>query len=579
MAGLSRGLFVNAGIKLLGIVIGGEFLIMLTFAALGWEGPASPWLATVLDPVLLALIVCWPIWHWVVLPLSRAAKTAGYELMLLSRALEQLDDGVIITDRAGRIEYINEALCRMMNISENDVLGRFIAELEPRMNGPDWRRSFLNCVVRQKRIWREELREPRWGDSKQIVVEHMVAPVRSDDGHITHFVTIKRDIAERREMERQLQHAQKMEVIGALSGGIAHNFNNMLAAITGNVYLLRELARDPGIPPDISDKMRERLSTMEQVAFQAADHVRSLLAFARKGEIEVQPTPLAPLVKETLKLARDGVPEDIELECKVEDMTASVDASQLQQSLLNLVNNAVDALEGAEEPRIRVSLTQERIEGKDYACLVVEDNGAGMPRHVMQRACDPYFTTKPVGKGTGLGLAMTKGFVEQCGGWMDIRSEPTKGCAVTLCLPLAEQDSQEQETAPARPVRLRPGTRVLLADDEPSAREALAEALRSMGCKVIEAFDGRHALERLANEGRIHAAVLDIVMPHMGGIQAARRMKEVCPDIPVLLLTGYDANGQAECAVREGVCEGILNKPAHPETIAEHLARLLPAES
>ncbi len=495
--------------------------------------------------------------------------------MLLSRALEQLDDGIIITDRSGRIVYINEALCRMMNIDEGDVLGRHISELEPRMRSFDWRRSFLNCVVRQKRIWREELHEPRWGDGKQIITEHMVAPIRDEDGSITHFVTIKRDIAERREMERQLQHAQKMEVIGALSGGIAHNFNNMLASITGNLYLLRELARDPEVPPVVSKKMEGRLNTMETVAFQAADHVKSLLTFARKGKVEVRPTSLAPLVKETLNLARDGVPENIELECHIEDMTASIDASLFQQSLLNLINNAVDALEGVDAPRIRVFLMRKHIEEKEYACLVVEDNGIGMPSHVIQRICEPYFTTKSAGKGTGLGLAITKGFVEQCGGWMEVHSEPFKGSTIKLFLLLTRQTPESRTSQPAEDVRLRPGARVLLADDEPSARKALADALRSMGCKVIEAFDGRHALERLAKEGDIHAAVLDLVMPHMGGIQAARRIKEVCPGVPVLLLTGYDAYGQAEGAIREGVCEAILNKPARPETIAEHLARLL----
>lgn len=567
---------MNAGLKLLGIVIGGEFLIMLLFAAMGWEGPAAPWMATVLDPLLLAAIVVWPIHRWVVLPLRQTAKAADQELRLLSRALEKLDDGVIITDRTGRIEYVNAAFCRMMNISEHDVLGRMVSDFELRMNSPDWRQSFLDCVVRQNRIWREELKEPRWGGGNELIVtEHMVTPIRSE-GKITHFVTIKRDIAARRELERQLQQAQKMEVVGALSGGIAHNFNNMLASIAGNVYLLRTLARQSDVPPDISRAMEEKLNVMEKVAFQAAEHVRSLLTFARKGRVDVKPTPLAPLIKETVKLARNGVPESIELQTHVEDIVVNVDPTQLQQALLNMINNAVDALDGVENPSIRISLSHQSDEDGDRACLVVEDNGPGMPPHIKRRACDPYFTTKPPGKGTGLGLAMTKGFVEQCGGRIEIDSEPGQGCRIKLCLPIHEREEPAPQGNRSGDIRIRPGLRVLLADDEDMARTAMADALRSMGCKVVEATDGRHAFECLAKSSGIHVAVLDIVMPHMGGIQVARRMREICPGVPVVLLTGYDANGQASSAMRDGVFDALLSKPIKPEDLAEQLARLTP---
>jgi len=295
--------------------------------------------------------------------------------------------------------------------------------------------------------------------------------------------------------------------------------------------------------------------------------------------VDVKPTPLAPLIKETVKLARDGVPESIELDSHVEDVMVCVDPTQLQQALLNMINNAVDALDGVDEPFIRIRLSREHGKEGDCACLVVEDNGAGMPLHVKRRACDPYFTTKPPGKGTGLGLAMTKGFVEQCGGSLDIDSEPGEGCRIMMRLPLHEQDQPEPRGQRPAGIKVRPGLRVLLADDEDMARTAMADALRGMGCKVVEARDGRHALECLAQSSGIHVAVLDVVMPHMGGIQVARRMREVCPGVPVVLLTGYDANGQAASAMRDGVFDALLSKPIKPEHLAEHLARLSEKDS
>jgi len=549
---------------------------MLLFAVMGWNKSAPPLALSMLDPLLLGLIICWPIWRWVLLPLRGRVDRPAAESTLLIRAMNQSGEAVIITDRRGHIEYVNAAFCRIMDVDSEDLIGRSIVDFEPRMAGEEWRHDFLNCVVRRNESWREELREPRWGKSgKLMVTEYVTTPVR-ENGRITHFVTVKRDISVQRDLERQLQQAQKMEVVGTLAGGIAHNFNNMLAALSGNVYLIKQMS-NPGVE---RGKIRDKLDAMEQVISRAAEHIQSLLSFARKSRVDARLIPLEPLIRETLKLARNVVTENIriDLEMSGEDIFAHTDPTQLQQAVLNLLNNAVDALEGMDDPVIRVGVRSIRKDGETYACVSIADNGCGMPPHVMQKACDPYFTTKAPGKGTGLGLAMARGFVEQGRGFLDIRSGKGKGCDIRLCLPREKNGRgiSGKRASVSVPAGSGKGKCILLADDEDVVRKTTAEALRCMGFTVLDAQNGRQALQLfLARRNEIHAVILDIVMPEMGGIKTARRMRETKATLPIVLMSGYDINGQANSALKEGICDSLIAKPVAPELLGRRLLALL----
>jgi len=498
------------------------------------------------------------------------------DVNLLAAAMDQSSEAVIITDRRGRIEYVNAAFGRMMGIAPEALMGQPIHAYEPRMAGGDWRRSFLDCVARQGKPWREEIREKQWHGRKNIhVIDYVITPVRVD-GRITHFVTIKRDISSRRNLEQQLQQAQKMEVVGALAGGIAHNFNNMLAALNGNVYLLNSMLDGEW---DVA-KARAKLDAMSGVIMRAAEHIRGLLSFARKGRMDVKAFPLASLIKETLKLAAAGVPEAIRLETDVpadDDLLVNGDAAQLQQALLNLINNAVDALEDVEQALIRVEVAAVDMAGKQQACITVTDNGCGMPTHLLPKVCDPYFTTKPPGKGTGLGLAMVSGMADQCKGMFSIESLKGKGTTARLCLPLEKHEQPSPGDMPATAeTAIGRGACVLWVDDDEDVRETGAEALRSAGFHVLTAADGRDALNVfLERRGEIHAAVMDVVMPEMGGVKAARRMSEVRPSLPIILMSGYDSSGEAQTACDEGICEGVISKPVQPGQLAAMLQSMI----
>ncbi len=558
------------------LIAGGELIIMLVLDGLGWDRSMSPVALAVLDPLFLALLVSVPIYHWVVLPLRTHLDGMHGEMDLLAVAMSQSGEAVIITDRHGRIEYTNAAFGRIMGVVPEDMLGRFIHEYEPRLAGADWRKSFLNCVVRQGKTWREEIQEKRWKEGKSVqTIDYSTTPIY-EHGRIAHFVTIKRDVSYRRDLERQLRQAQKMEVVGALAGGIAHNFNNMLAALNGNVYLLRTML-DGGW--DV-DKARAKLDTMSEVIMRAAEHISGLLSFARKGKMDVKAFPLAPLVKETLKLASAGVPESIRLETNVgnEAMLVNGDAVQVQQALLNLINNAVDALEGVEGGSIRVNVEAVDMTDRRGICISVTDNGCGMPKHLIGKVCDPYFTTKPQGKGTGLGLAMVSGMVEQSKGKFSIESHAGEGTTIRLCLPLADpgQKPSIQELSKATAAISGQGACVLWADDDDDVRKIGAEALRSTGFRVLTAADGQEALSIfLSRRSEIRGAVLDVIMPEMGGVKAARRMREIHPSFPIILMTGYDKSGEADAAYVEGICDHVISKPIDHSQLATMLEGMI----
>ncbi len=562
-------------LKLLMLVAGGELIIMLVFGGLGWDRSMNPVVLAVLDPLLLSLMVFVPIHRWVVLPLHTHLDAAHDDLRLLAAAMNQSSEAVIITDRRGRIEFTNAAFGCLMGIAPEQMQGRDIHDYEPRMGGADWRQSFLNCVARQGKTWREEIREKSWDGEKGIrIVDYSTTPIH-EHGRITHFVTIKRDISSRRDLEQQLRQAQKMEVVGALAGGIAHNFNNMLSALNGNVYLLRAMLDGDWD----ADKARTKLDTMDGVIMRAAEHIRGLLSFARKGQMDVSVFPLGPLVKETLKLAVAAVPESIHLETDVghEAMLVSGDAAQLQQALLNLVNNAVDALEGVEGGLIRVSTEVVDMADGRNVCVDVTDNGCGIPEHLTDKVCDPYFTTKAEGKGTGLGLAMVSGMVDQCKGMLSIESRKGEGTTVHLCLPLVEGEQRRpmQETAKTTEVSGQ-GACMLWVDDDDDVRKVGAEALRSSGFRVLTAADGQEALNVfLSRRSEIEAVVLDVIMPEMGGVKAARRMREVRPSLPIILMTGYDKSGEAQSACDEGVCDRVISKPVDSGELAVMLQSII----
>lgn len=350
----------------------------------------------------------------------------------------------------------------------------------------------------------------------------------------------------------QLRHAQKMEAIGTLVGGIAHDFNNTLAAITGNIYLTKEEVKD--LPDTL-----ERLENIEGLAFRSADMVKQLLAFSRKGIINMKPMELSPFLDQLSKLHEVIMPADIEFQHNHdnhENIFVRGDENQLEQVILNLLSNARDAVAGVKNPTIRLQLEKWTADGKfkrahpeiesdTFARISVMDNGCGIDKESLAHLFEPFYTTKTTNEGTGLGLSMALGTLQSHGGTILVETEQGKGSSFQLYLPLLEGAGSfsVSNSVNESVIQKQTSATVLLADDDEAVLKTVASTLERLGHSVLIATDGLSAIETYkANSSVIELIILDIVMPKMGGIEAFKEIKRINSSAKVIFLTGYDSN-------------------------------------
>ena len=384
------------------------------------------------------------------------------------------------------------------------------------------------------------------------------------------------------ESERQLRQAQKMDAMGTLAGGIAHDFNNMLAGVLAHLYMLDgRLEHDP--------EARERLRKMRKLLDHGADMVRQLMTFARQDDVSFKTFDFIPFIKEAWKLAKVSVPAHIQASFDFPSGTVPVhgDATQLQQVLMNLMNNARDALAGVESPEMRVVVEVRNADdalrarhpeagAERYLCLSVRDNGSGMDEGVLDRIFDPFFTTKEAGKGTGLGLAMVFGAVKAHGGFIEVDSKPGAGTEFRVFLPVADgvQATADDETLGHAE---RGCETVLLADDDEGLLEANREVLTSLGYRVLTARDGVEAVERFREHaGGVDMVILDVVMPRLRGPKAAERIRRIRP-VPILYVTGYDKDGSLAGDVPVDRHQ-VLEKPFTMQELSRRIRMMLDEE-
>ncbi|MBP9208395.1 MAG: response regulator [Kofleriaceae bacterium] len=380
---------------------------------------------------------------------------------------------------------------------------------------------------------------------------------------------------ERELLQEQLLHAQKLEAVGTLAGGVAHDMNNVLAAIIGVAELLRD---------DLTSAARDDVDQILESARRGAELTRNLLGFSRRGTYSCATFAVAEMLDGVVKLLRRTLPKGvtIDVEALGDDHVAG-DAAQLSHAVMNVCLNAVDAMEGA--GLLRLDLATVEVEGERaralavapgrYVQISIRDTGCGMSREVQTRAFDPFFTTKPQGRGTGLGLAMVYGTTRRHGGAVTIDSEVGRGTTVAMLLPPAAAAPAAVTLAPARSA---PGTgHVLVVDDEPSVRAVTCRTLERSGYRVTGASNGQEALELFRQHaGGFDAVVLDLAMPVMDGAECFTRLKEVDPRVRVALASGYARSGAAERCLAGGAAV-LLTKPFTPLELTEAVARMLRA--
>ncbi len=384
--------------------------------------------------------------------------------------------------------------------------------------------------------------------------------------------------AERKALQKQLQHAQKMEAIGTLAGGVAHDFNNLLTGIQGRASLVL-------MDKDASHPDFEHLTAIEAHVRSAAGLTRQLLGFARGGKYEVKPTDLNALIqKETEMFGRTRKELSIHEKYENELWTVSVDRGQMAQVFLNLYVNAWQAMGAGGELRIEtqnVTLHEDKTEPHDvkpgrYVQIAVSDTGVGMNKATLEKIFDPFFTTKEMGRGTGLGLASVYGIVKNHGGFIDVDSKEGHGSTFTICLPASHEVVIKDKMSPVE--LLRGSETVLFVDDEEILTEFAEDLLSRLGYTVLIAKSGKEAV-RIYDDNResIDIVLLDMIMPNMGGGETYEHLKRMDSKVKVLLSSGYSIDGQATAILNRG-CNGFIQKPFNIQTLSEKLREILDAK-
>ncbi|MES0371770.1 MAG: PAS domain S-box protein [Mariprofundaceae bacterium] len=482
-----------------------------------------------------------------------------------SQAIEQAGESIIITDKEGTIEYVNPSFTRITGYASEEVLGKNPRIIKSGVHSVDYYEKLWSTITNGK-IWHASVTDRR-KDGSQYPGMMSIAPIFDDGGQITHYVGIQQDMTDHEMLEDKFRQAQKMEALGTLVGGIAHDFNNMLAGMTGNLYLAKKKVADR---PDVLKK----LISVEELSYRAAEMIKQLLAFARKDTIEMKPFGLTSFIQEVSKLNEASIPENIRFRSEFcpEELVVKGDATQLQQVLMNLLNNAHDAVSNVVNPTITMTIDEfeaddqflaahSGIDVRLFAHLVVKDNGSGISDESKEHIFEPFYTTKEIGTGTGLGLAMSYGAIESHGGILEVESEPGEGASFHIYLPLLEEkkiETKPEEIGEALPGK---GELILIVDDNADVRATSREVLESLGYRVLEASDGLQAVDLyIANQKEIALTVMDIVMPRLGGVQTAQRIEAHSPDAKVVFATGYDKDEslKSEMPSEEYV---ILSKP------------------
>jgi PAS domain S-box-containing protein len=512
-------------------------------------------------------------------------KLLEEELVKFTYAVSQSPTGIGIADSTGIIEYVNPRFTEITGYTLEDIRAgdsslfkwvdassKVYRELLSTINeGKEWRGRFQN---------RRKTGELYWEDA-------LIGPIKNAAGEITHFIAINEDISDRVRLEEELQYSQKMDSIGRMAGGLAHDFNNILTAIAGYVGIMEFYVKE-------ESPLTASLQHIRKSVDRAAALVQSLLDFSRKQRTNLLSVDLNEIVSRVGKLIDSLIGEDIKTHYSLSENPLEIlaDTVQIEQLLMHLVNNARDAMPNGGELWIgtrRTYLDQDFIRRYgygtvgDYALLTVTDNGSGMDAATREKIYEPFFTTKGVGKGSGLGLSVVYGSVKQHKGFLTCYSEPGKGTQFNIYLPINLEPSvaaAEEEQPFARPpdrTLLRGRETILLVEDDEEVQQIIRNLLEEFGYTVLTAADGNSAVACFEEQSAtIGLVILDAIMPNKSGWDSFREMRALVPWIKGIFVSGYTR----EALIEKGLLEEnslFMPKPIAPldllRTVREVLDR------
>jgi len=519
--------------------------------------------------------------------LRREQKTAEDKTRRSDEALRESEERyrqlvdsspyAISVHQGGKIVFVNRAALSLMRAqSPEELLGKSIQEVVH----PD---GWETTLARIRRLSRGETGLYPVED-KYVRLDGSVVHVEVRAALITYkgcpaIQVIGLDITDRRKLEERLRQAQKMESIGILAGGVAHDFNNILTAIIGHGHVvLMKMSRE--------DPLRQNIENILEAANRAAQLTKDLLLFSRKRVAERKPVDLNEVVGKAGKFLKRIIGEDVE--CKTElhgnPIPVSTDSQQLEQVLLNLATNARDAMPDGGSFTVRteqVDLSEAFMaahsHGKPgpYGMITVSDTGAGMDDGARKRIFDPFYTTKEVGKGTGLGLAVAYGIIRQHDGFIEVHSEPGKGTTFKIYLPVIASEAVEEETSREAEPPARGTETILLAEDNEQLRKLFGTVLTQFGYTVIEAVDGADAVRKFTeNKDTVQLLLFDLIMPRMNGKEAHDEIAKLKPGVKTIFASGYSPDIARQKAAF-GIGVSLINKPVSPADLLKKVRSVL----
>ena len=504
-------------------------------------------------------------------------------------AVESAPSGMVMVDAAGKILLVNREIERLFGYTREELLGQSVECLVPeryRGEHPGWRANFFAEPSARRMGGSREL----FGlckDGREVPVEIGLNPITSEEGtfvlsSIVDISARKEAEQERRALEEQLRQSQKLEAIGTLAGGIAHDFNNLLGGIIGFAELACEELGE-------GSEARDDVEHILKAALRGRDIVEHLLLFSRRQDAVLKPIALGPVVTDALKLLRASIPASIAIDAHLSagQKRVMADSTSTHQVLINLVTNSAHAMPSGGNLRVTLESYYVRdsfarahrdLREGEYVRLSVGDTGVGMDPAVKQRMFEPFFTTRAPGIGTGLGLAVVHGIMQQHRGGIVVESEVGEGTTVSCFFPAVEEEEQEEPQPVA--VRSLPGRgeHVLYVDDEPLLAEAARRRLTRLGYRATVCTDPRDALERLRRaRDEFDLVISDFTMPGMTGEELAREISRLPRPLGVILVTGVIGDLPNDVFTIDSVC-GVIRKPLTQHEFAEAVRRALAGE-
>jgi two-component system, cell cycle sensor histidine kinase and response regulator CckA len=480
-------------------------------------------------------------------------------------------DGIVVLDKAGKIINVNRRTCELHGFDSEALIGVDIQLLEAKEDREKIDERMAKILDGESLIYETEHYKK---DGSKIILE--VSSKALDIGDETYIQSFYRDITEKKRIQEQLMHSQKMESVGALAGGIAHNFNNILTSILGYSELLLEFS-------DLNDSAKQRVRNIESAARKAGVMVSKLLSFARRDSHEVLPLNLNDVINDSVKLLEGIIDKRIGLKVVLSDIMAPIvegDPNQLEQVIMNLMVNARDAM--PEGGLITIQTSFAEIDGDKlkipafikpgkYIVLKVSDTGHGIPREIIEKIFDPFFTTKEKGKGTGLGLATVYGIVKDHKGYISVQSEVGTGTVFDIYLPISRK-IVHQIVKPKTNI-IEGNENILLVDDDKDVLNLIQDILETHGYTVLPVNNPLTAVDifkRQANS--IQLIITDIMMPLMEGDQLIKSIKQIKPEVKIIAVSGYTESSLNQ---KDWMIDAFIKKPFEKIEMLSTVRRLL----